>query len=200
MVIAVLNFLHDFKINSIIEYEAEEDISLFNELGSCESYVVADLIKISLGCNDNDANTLLEKALENYDIEDICKYCAEKLVGKASDSDEKLDLDKFKNYSDILEYFFNELQGIDELPLDTFLQMSTRYLYKYSEGVKKRYINRKNTETQSQYSLVVMMGSLLAGKLKECPQYDENGNLKKKSVIEQIAELKALSNKHRGDE
>jgi hypothetical protein len=67
--------------------------------------------------------------------------------------------------------------------------MSTRYLYKYAEGVKKRYVFNKNEELKSQYTNVAIFMQALGGKLKECPQLNEDGTLHKKSLAEKLKEL-----------
>lgn len=197
----MINFLRDFKISDIINYEMSEDINLFDELGACETYVIHDLIKISLGCNDEDANNILVKQLENNELAELCIYVCECLVGKrASDNDNTVDIKKYNSFSDILEDFFTEIQGIDTLQLSDFLNMTTRYMYRYSEGIKNRYINRKNSELQSQYNNASMVVSALAGKLKECPQYDESGNIKKSgSLVDTLLAMKA-SAVHKNDD
>ena len=63
-------------------------------------------------------------------------------------------------------------------------------MYKYADGVQKRFISDKNQELQSQYSNAMMLRQMLAGKLKECPQLNEDGTLHKKTLAEKIKEMK----------
>ena len=63
-------------------------------------------------------------------------------------------------------------------------------MYKYADGVQKRFISDKNQELQSQFSNAMMFGQMLAGKLKECPQLNEDGTLHQKTLAEKIKEMK----------
>ena len=68
--------------------------------------------------------------------------------------------------------------------------MSTRYMYKYAEGIQKRYVFNKNKELRSEYDSVAMLMSALSGKLKECPQLNEDGTLHKQSIKDKLLALK----------
>jgi hypothetical protein len=190
----MLNFIKEIKIKDIMNYEMTEGINLLNELEELETYVIIDLIKMSNKCNDEIANKILEDAMKEYSLAEICIYVGESIVGKQmNDSDEAVDKDKYSSFSDCLEQFYSQIQIVDTLSFGDFMEMSTRQLYRYSDGLQKRYINKKNQELQSQFTNISMLMSGLAGKLKECPQLDENGKMKKKDIFDQIAELKAMT-------
>lgn len=66
-------------------------------------------------------------------------------------------------------------------------------MYRYSDGLQKRYINKKNQELQSQYNSVGMFMSALAGKLKDCPQLDDTGKIKGSDLMSKIDKVKRMS-------
>lgn len=190
-----MEIVKEFRIRDILNYELSEDINIFDEMEQGELFVVQDLIKLGNKCDDEEASRILEKALEHYSLTDIVKIISECLIGKqAEENEETVDKEKFKSFSDILEEFYSQIQTVDDtLSFGDFLDMSTRYMYRYSNGLQRRYINKKNLELQSQYNNVGLFMSALAGKLKDCPQLDENGKIKGSDLMSKIAAVKAMT-------
>lgn len=181
----------EFKVKDILNYELENDLSIIEELQNGSLFILLDLIKLGNHCSDEEAETILDKALNEMSLAEVVENLAYELIGKKPDQNEEvIDSKNVSTYSDILESFYSEIQTVDErLSLNEFMDMSTRYMYRYADGLKKRYINNKNREMQSQYTNVAMFMGALAGKLKECPVLDDNGNIKEKSLVDKIRSL-----------
>lgn len=164
------------------------DIDILEELESCNLFVMIDLIKIGNKCSEEEAEATLDKYINEYGLEAVVEELAYEVIGhKPDENDKKQTTKEFQSFSDVLESFYNDIQSIDSnLSISEFMSMSTRYMYRYADGLQKRYINNKNQELQSQFTNAMIIGSMLAGKLDECPQLDDNGSLHKQSNEDKI--------------
>lgn len=182
----------EFIIREVLDYELNNDINIFDELSQANLFIILDLIKLGNKCDDAEAESIFNKAVEEYGYDEAVKELAYELIGRRPDEDEKNNVDKnYSSFSEVLEDFYNNIQSVDKnFGLSEFWNISTRYMYKYADGVQKRFISDKNQELQSQFSNAMMFGQMLAGKLKECPQLNEDGTLHKKTLAEKIKEMK----------
>lgn len=182
----------EFQIKDIIDYEINNNVSILEELSFCNLDVILAVTKMGYKCSDEEAENILDKELSNKELTEYVKKLVYQVIGKEPEENEPtINNTEMKSFSDILEDFYSEVQTVDKnLTLSEFQGMSTRYLYKYAEGVKKRYVFNKNEELKSQFTNVAMFMQALGGKLKECPQLNEDGTVHKKSLEEKI---KALS-------
>lgn len=182
----------EFIIREVLDYELNNDINIFDELSQANLFIILDLIKLGNKCDDAEAESIFNKAVEEYGYDEAVKELAYELIGRRPDEDEKNNVDKkYSSFSEVLEDFYNNIQTVDKnFGLSEFWNISTRYMYKYADGVQKRFISDKNQELQSQYSNAMMFGQMLAGKLKECPQLNEDGTLHQKTLAEKIKEMK----------
>ena len=181
-----------FSVKDILDYELENDLSIIEELQNGSLFILIDLIKLGNNCDDAEAESILDKALNEMSYTEVIEELAYELIGKRPDeNDEVIESNNITTFSDVLENFYSEIQTVDErLSLSEFWSMSPKEIYKYADGLKKRYINNKNREMQSQYTNVVMFMGALAGKLKDCPVLDDNGNIKKKTVMDKLLDYK----------
>lgn len=182
----------EFIIREVLDYELNNDINIFDELGQANLFIILDLIKLGNKCDDAEAESIFNKAVEEYGYDEAVKELAYELIGRRPDENEKNNVDKnYSSFSEVLEDFYNNIQSVDKnFGLSEFWNISTRYMYKYADGVQKRFISDKNQELQSQFSNAMMFGQMLAGKLKECPQLNEDGTLHQKTLAEKIKEMK----------
>lgn len=182
----------EFIIKDVLAYELDNDINIFEELSQGNLFIILDLIKIGNNCDDAEAESILNKSVDEIGFDETVKELAYELIGKRPDEkDEVTNSKNYPSFTEVLEDFYDNLQSVDKnFGLNEFWGISTRYLYKYSEGVKKRYVNDKNLELQSQFSNAMMIGQMLSGKLKECPQLNEDGTLHKESLADKIKKLK----------
>ena len=182
----------EFIIREVLDYELNNDINIFDELSQANLFIILDLIKLGNKCDDAEAESIFNKAVEEYGYDEAVKELAYELIGRRPDEDEKNNVDKkYSSFSEVLEDFYNNIQSVDKnFGLSEFWNISTRYMYKYADGVQKRFISDKNQELQSQFSNAIMFGQMLAGKLKECPQLNEDGTLHQKTLAEKIKEMK----------
>jgi hypothetical protein len=171
--------IKEFIIKDIINYELVNDVNILEELSYGNFDIVLDVIKLGLKCSDEDALKLLEEYIDKYGYEQTIKYLAYDLIGKEpSDTDDKTDVSDYKSFSDILETFYNEIQTVDKnLSLSDFWNISTRYMYRYAEGLKSRYTFNLNQQSKEQFLNAETFLGLLFGKLKKPLQFDENGNV-----------------------
>lgn len=183
----------EFIIKDILNYESTEDINIINELQNLSLDVVIDLIKIGNQCSYERALEIYDEASKEMDLQGIVEQLAVELIGREPDdnNDKNIDNKEFKSLSDIFENFYNELQTVDEkLTLTEFWSLSTRYMYRYADGVKQRYIFDKNKKLRDDYDYIAMFSSALNGKLKKCPQLNADGTVHKDSLEEKIQMLK----------
>lgn len=182
----------EFIIREVLDYELNNDINIFDELSQANLFIILDLIKLGNKCDDAEAESIFNRAVEEYGYDEAVKELAYELIGRRPDDNEKNNVDKkYSSFSEVLEDFYNNIQTVDKnFGLSEFWNISTRYMYKYADGVQKRFISDKNQELQSQYSNAMMFGQMLAGKLKECPQLNEDGTLHQKTLAEKIKEMK----------
>lgn len=183
-----MKICNEFIIKDLFDYMIENDVDILEELQSCNLFIMIDLIKIDRKCSDEDAENILYRYINEYGLESVVEELAYEVIGyKPKEDDTKHNSNEFKSFSDILESFYNDIQSIDSnLSISEFMGMSTRYMYRYADGLQKRYINNKNQELQSQFTNAMLIGNMLAGKLKECPQLNEDGSIHKKDKLESI--------------
>lgn len=182
----------EFIIREVLDYELNNDINIFDELSQANLFIILDLIKLGNKCDDAEAESIFNRAVEEFGYDEAVKELAYELIGRRPDDNEKNNVDKkYSSFSEVLEDFYNNIQTVDKnFGLSEFWNISTRYMYKYADGVQKRFISDKNQELQSQFSNAMMFGQMLAGKLKECPQLNEDGTLHQKTLAEKIKEMK----------
>lgn len=187
-----MRLINSIKIKDIIEYETLNEINILEELQSGSLFIVIDIIKLGNNCSEEEANNILNKALESMSLQDIIESIVYDLIGNLPDGDDDNNVE-YKNlsFSNILEEFYTQIQTIDNtLSIGDFLNFSTRYMYTYADGLQKRYIHNKNKKYMEDFENVAMFMSAFTGNLKECPQLNEDGTIKKKSLIDKINALK----------
>ena len=187
-----MSLCKEFIVKEVLDYELNNDMNILEELSQGNLFIIIDLIKLGNHCDDAEAESILNKSIEEIGYEKTVEELAYELIGRKPDENEETtDSKKYSSFSEVLEDFYDSVQTVDKnFGLSEFWNISTKYLFKYADGVQKRYISDKNLELQAQYSNVVMFGQMLAGKLKECPQLNEDGTLHKKSLAEQIKEMR----------
>jgi len=192
-----MKIIKGLTIRQLMEYEAEKNINALDELENYNMDVVLDLIMISNKLNYEDACNYMEKYIQDNTYIDTVVDLFTDIFGEIkSDGENNVEI-KNSSFTQLFMNFYNQIQTVDDiLSFRDFCDMNTLFMYRYCDGIKIRAINNKNQDLQSNYELVGMFGSMLAGKLKECPQIKEDGKLDKKShlnkQIEQMRELKRL--------
>lgn len=190
-----MSICKQFIVKDIMEYELNNNINILLELSQNNLFVIVDMIKLGNGFNSTEeAEEYLDRILHNKQYDDIIIDLIYEIIGKKPDEEteqtSKSSDNKVFDIMDIFSDYYNSIQAVDKnFSLSEFQSMSTRYMFKYAEGIKERFINERNIKLQEQYTNAMLIGQMISGKLKECPQLDENGNLKKKSLIDKIKEL-----------
>lgn len=175
----------EFIIKDIISYETLNDVNILEELEQGELYIILDLIMMGNKCSYEEAECIFRQALESSDLSEIVNNIAECLVGKQTDDKEQtVDRDKYKNFSSILLDFFEQLQIVDStISYSDFMNMSTQMMYKYANGIQKRYINERNVAYRESFENAVILLGALSGKVKEPPQISEKDINKTKTSL-----------------
>lgn len=175
----------EFIIKDIISYETLNDVNILEELEQGELYIILDLIMMGNKCSYEEAECIFRQALESSDISEIVNNIAECLVGEQTDDKEQtVDRDKYKNFSSILLDFFEQLQIVDStISYSDFMNMSTQMMYKYANGIQKRYINERNVAYRESFENAVILLGALSGKVKEPPQISEKDINKTKTSL-----------------
>lgn len=187
-----MNICKEFIIKDVLDYELNNYINIFDELSQGNIFIILDLIRLGNKCDDAEAESIFNKAIEQFGYEKTVEHLAYELIGKEPDeNDDNNSNKKYSSFSDMLEDFYDSVQAVDKnFGLNEFWNISTRYLYKYADGVQKRFISDINLELKKQHSNAMMFGQMLAGKLKECPQLNEDGTLHKDSLADKLRKLK----------
>lgn len=192
-----MKIIKGLTIKQLIEYEAEKDINALEELENYSMEVLIDIVMISNKLDYDNACEYITKYIRNSSLSDAIVDLFVDIFGEIkSDGKNNVEI-KTRSFTQLFMDFYNQIQTVDDnLTFKDFCDMNTLFMYKYCDGIKIRVINNKNQDLQSNYELVGMFGSMLAGKLKECPQIKEDGKLDKKNhlnkQIEQMRELKRL--------
>lgn len=178
----------EFIINDIINYESINDINILSELECGETYIIVDLIMLGNKCTYEEAEDIFNKSLETMSIEDIIKDIAICLVGSEQNKQEKtVDRNNYKNFSSILMEFFEQLQIVDNnITYSEFMGMSTRMLYRYADGIQKRYINNRNAEYRESFENAAILLGALCGKIKEPPKINIEDINNKTSLADRV--------------
>lgn len=178
----------EFIIKDLFDYMINNDVDILQELQSCNLFIMVDLVKMSAKCSDDEAENILYKYIDEYGIEAVVEELAYEVIGHKPEPDEEVqNSEEFLSFSDVLENFYNQIQSVDNnLSVSEFMSMSTRYMFRYADGLKKRFINNENIELRHDYMLANMILSGLAGKLEECPQLDDTGSVKKEDKMEKM--------------
>lgn len=192
----------EFIIKDLFDYMIMNDTDILDELSYLNLSTMVDLVKLSYKCSDEEAENVLYKNIDEYGIEAVAEELAYEVIGHRPDKNEETHKStEYKSFFDILESFYNDIQAVDSnLTLSEFMSMSTRYMFRYAEGIQTRFINNENKELRNNYMLASMILSGLAGELKECPQLNEDGTLHKKDKIEEMraffAERRAINEQY----
>lgn len=183
-----MKICYEFIIKDLFDYMIMNEIDILEELESCNLFVMIDLIKIGNKCSEEEAEATLDKYINEYGLEAVVDELAYEVIGHKPDENEEIQNSKeFQSFSDILENFYNQIQAVDSnLSISEYMNMSTRYMYRYADGLQKRFINNENKELRHDYMLANMILGGFVGKLKECPQLDDDGSLHKQSNEDKI--------------
>ena len=192
-----MKLVEEFIIKDLFGYMISNDIDILEELEQCNTDVVIDLIKLGNKCSDEEAEELYDRAVNELGFEKFIEELAYSVVGKEpTDNNDNVDRKEFTTFLDVLESFYNEIQSVDKnLTLTEFMNMNTRFMYKYADGVQKRYVNDTNAKWRDLFMDKVMLGQMLSGKLKDCPQLNEDGTMHKESEIDKIKAFFAMKQK-----
>lgn len=186
-----MKLIKEFIIKDLLDYELNNEVNILEELSSMNTSIIIDMIQLGNKCSDAEAFEIFNIAKKEMNKEEIVNELVLEMFGETEKDENEIDSNDIKSISDILEQFYSEIQVVDNnLSLSEFRGMSTRYLYRYADGLQKRYIVNKNKQYRDNYENVAMFMSALSGKLKECPQFNEDGTLHQKSLIEKLGALR----------
>lgn len=183
----------EFTINDLMNYMIKNDNDILEELGSCNLDVAADLVSIGNRCELEEAYEYIEKYMEEHDYDKFFEDLAYCVIGrKPDDKDHKPNDKEYTSFLDVLEDYYNQIQTIDNhLSLFEFKNMTTRYMYRYSDGLKDRYFFNLNNRSRDHFLEAETFLGLLFGKLNKPIEFDsnklnENDADKHKSLVNKI--------------
>ena len=186
-----------FKVGELIEYMQKNDVDILKELEKGELFVVIDMIALGDKCSEEEASNKFQSLLKEYSYTEIISELAYEIIGRRVECNDETVEREDKSFLDILTDFYDELQTVDnKITISEFLNMNSEFMYRYADGIKKRYLFNKNERLRECYEFLGMYGQLWNGKLKECPQYDEDGSVKhisdKEKLIQKIESFKRM--------
>lgn len=169
-----MNIVKNFIVKDLINYEQNNNINIITELKNGEYTVIVDLLAIGNNIDINEAIGLFQKLIKNYEYIDIVKSLSISIFGENNNSDNGYVDTTNKTLSDILMDFYNEIHTIDDLDINSFLNMNTTSIYKYAEGVKQRYIYNINNRRREAFESAQIDTGVKFGGLKEVPLVSED--------------------------
>ena len=190
----VMRLIKEILIKDIFDYEIQNDVNILKELNNLSIDVVLDMFVLGNKISFDEACELLDRELENRELTEIIKQLVEELIGKVPDGNEEtIKSEDIGSLSDVLSKFYNDMQVVDEkLDINTFMNMSMGFMYRYADGIKQRFIYKENKQLKDNFTYIGMFLSAFAGKLKECPQISEETRTKEEILIDKF---KALNNR-----
>jgi len=183
-----MKICNEFIIKDILDYELLNEVNILDELEQCNLSVMIDLVEIGNKCSEEDAEKTVSNGISELGIEKFVEELAYEIIGhRPDDNESSTNSHKFSSFSEVLENFYNEIQSVDKnLGLSDFWNISTRYMYRYADGLQKRFVNETNNKWRDIYMDKVMLAQMLGGKLDDCPQLNEDGSLHQKSEVDKI--------------
>ena len=174
-----------FTVGDIIEYEITEDINILEEFRYGNTDIVISCLMLGNKCNLEDACKIFADANKEYELVKIIEVLITEIVGKQVEKTENTEEQKeIKTLSDMLLESYAEIQTYDNrLDFNSFLNMSTKLLWKYAEIVRKIYINNENKRLKDTWEQINMLFGMFTGELKKCP---EIGNDKAENTREML--------------
>lgn len=169
-----MNIVKNFIVKDLINYEQNNNINIITELKNGEYTVIVDLLAIGNNIGINEAIGLFQELIKNYEYIDIVKSLSISIFGENNNSDNGYVDTTNKTLSDILMDFYNEIHTIDDLDINSFLNMNTTSIYKYAEGVKQRYIYNINNRRREAFESAQIDTGVKYGGLKEVPLVSED--------------------------
>jgi hypothetical protein len=169
-----MNIVKNFIVKDLINYEQNNNINIITELKNGEYTVIVDLLAIGNNIDINEAIGLFQELIKNYEYIDIVKSLSISIFGENNNSENGYVDTTNKTLSDILMDFYNEIHTIDDLDINSFLNMNTTSIYKYAEGVKQRYIYNINNRRREALERSQIDAGVKFGGLKEVPLVSED--------------------------
>lgn len=169
-----MNIVKNFIVKDLINYEQNNNINIITELKNGEYTVIVDLLAIGNNIDINEAIGLFQELIKNYEYIDIVKSLSISIFGENNNSDNGYVDTTNKTLSDILMDFYNEIHTVDDLDINSFLNMNTTSIYKYAEGVKQRYIYNINNRRREAFESAQIDAGVKYGGLKEVPLVSED--------------------------
>lgn len=164
-------------IKQLMEYEAIKGVNALNKLENYDIEVICDIIKMSNNIDDDKCEEYVTSQIKEHGLMEFTILLFEDIFGKITHSNKNNVEIKERSFTELFNDFYNEIQAYDSsLSYSDFCGMNTLFMYKYCDGIKTRYIHNKNEQLRNNYEQAAMILSGLAGKLKECPQINENEN------------------------
>ena len=183
-----MKIIRGLTIKQLMEYEALNDVNALNKLENYDIDIICNIIKLSNNIDDNKCEEYVTSKIKEYGLMTLTVLLLEDIFGKIEQSNKNNVEIKERSFTELFNDFYNEIQAYDSsLSYSDFCGMNTLFMYKYCDGIKTRYIHNKNEQLRNNYEQAAMILSGLAGKLKECPQINENGtNRSTMSEVERI--------------
>lgn len=187
----VMQLIKEITIKDIRDYELKNDVDTLSLLEAGELFVIQDLIQIGNKCSEDEASEILDKALTEMGLTNLVKEILSEIIGRdLEDGDPAVDKNEYKNFSEILDDFYTQMQAVDtNLSISEFESMTPKKMYRYADGLQKRFIVKRNLEMQDQYNYIAMFMSALTGNLKQCPKLNMDGSVHKETLEEKIKRL-----------
>ena len=186
-----MNIICGLTIKQLMEYEAVNNTNALLRLENYDIDIIYDIIKMSNKIDDDTCEEYVDGRIKEIGLMQLTVQIFEDIFGKIKSTNKNNVQIKERSFTELFNDFYNEIQAYDSsLSYSDFCNMNTLFMYKYCDGIKTRYIHNKNEQLKNNYEQAAMILSGLAGKLKECPQLDDNGNTKKKDPFDGLRKLK----------
>lgn len=187
-----MTITNEFILGDLMQYMIDNQLDILEELEYGNTDVIVDMIAMGNKCTEDKAIEIFQNLQQRYELTEIIKCLGQEIIGCETDETaDDVDRNKYDSYLEILEDIYSGIQVADDnLSFNEFKKLSTRYVYKYAEGIKKRYISKFNNSMEMNQIYIGMLMSALAGELKEPIKLNDDGTVHKKSLKESFKERK----------
>ena len=192
MHLVYMKLTNGFTVGDIIGFEVKEDIHILDEFKYENVDIILKCLMLGNKCNFEDACEILKEAREEYELTEVIEMLIKEMFGKevekkketSKNKDKKSEKKEVKKLSDILLESYAELQTYDNrLDFNSFLNMDTKLVWKYTEIVKKVYIKNENKRLRNTWEQIIMLFGMFTGEINKCP---EIGDEKQESIREKL--------------
>ena len=168
-----------YKVCDIINYERNNNISILKELCNLSICTLADMVMIGANVDMDDAYNIIDCMFEDQGIERTFINICYDIIGINSENEETSNSNVENNsLTEIFEHIYFEIKKYDNtITLSEYMNMDTRYVFKYCEQLKDKIIDDFNNRSADNFRQATTLLGVLFGKLNKPIKIENENNV-----------------------